>query len=155
MHFICNATFGSKIYHSLHHITTTSHHKTHVFGAFKHFCSSFHEIFRTFLHCNTTKEGNQFLFAWSFHKLLHIWYWVYCIVYCSYLCRVLMIFFYHCAASKVAHANNMVGNIHTTFFNAIHSWVHLSTTTVEIGSMHVNNKWFTSNLFCKNTCRIS
>lgn len=62
METIGNASFSCQTDHLIHHITTTGHHKTYIPRTLQYHRSCLYKILRTFLHCNTSQEGNHLFF---------------------------------------------------------------------------------------------
>jgi hypothetical protein len=48
----------------------------------------------------------------------------------------------------------MVGFVHTSTLNGIYRRVDVTTATVEVSSMHVNNEWFARDLLSKYASRV-
>ena len=72
----------------------------------------------------------------------------------AYLMRRLTIFLNHRAACEFTHAHDMITFIHTALLNRIYSRVYITTTTIKIRCMHMDNQWFASNLLGKYTSRV-
>ena len=51
------------------------------------------------------------------------------------------------------YTHDTIGPIHTVLLDTIDSGIHLTTATVEVGSMDVNAQWFATHLLGMNTGR--
>ena len=141
MEAVGNATLGSQIDHRIHHIARACHAETHVAGTMEHHVGCLDEILWTFLHGDTSKEGNHLLFScmvrtWNILILLRQR--INGVVHGEALTRVLMILVDHRLTSQLRHTHNTVGIVHSVLLNRVDGGVHLTTRTVEVGSMDMN-----------------
>ena len=154
MKAIGNSPLGGQVYHSVHHIAAAGHYKSYIFSPLKYAVSRFHKVFGSFLHGNTSQEGDNLILTRFFYKTFHVFEWLNSIVHRGYLTRVLMIFFNHYFPGQVAHCNDMVGYVHTGFFDIVHSRIYFSAATIKVCSMNMNDQWFSGNPFYKYTGRV-
>ena len=113
------SSLSSKEYHLVHHIATSCHHESDVRIVLEHLCSSFHEIFRTFLHGDATEERYHLVLRFVFRhiellggKRCHG------IVNGRYLCRVDAVVVNHSVAGKIAYRYDVVGIVHAVLLDA-------------------------------------
>ena len=80
---------------------------------------------------------------------------IYRIVHSKHFTRILMVFINNCAASQLGYAHDTVGIVHTVLLDGIDRWIHFSTRTIEIRSMHMNAQWTSTHHLGMYTSRIS
>ena len=76
-------------------------------------------------------------------------------MYCITFTRILVILMNHGLTSQFRHTHNTVSPVHTILLYRVNSRIHLTTTTVKIGSMHVDAKRLSTYLLGMDTGRIS
>ena len=124
----------------------------------KYHIGSLNEILRTFLHRDTTKEGNHLLLirmVGTRDSLQFFLQWINGIVHGVALTRILMVLVDNRLTCQLRHAHNTIGIVHTIFLNGINGGVHLTARTVEIRSVNVDTQWLTTNVLGMDSSRIS
>ena len=64
------------------------------------------------------------------------------------------VFLNHRAAGEVTYAHDMISLFHTAFFNSKNGRIDVAARAVEVGSMYVDNQWFTADVLSENASRI-
>ena len=151
-----NTSFGCQINHLIHHIARTCHAETHVAGTMQYHVGCLYEILRTLLHGETTQEGYHLLLAlmvWAWDVLPLLLQWIHRIVHGKALAWILVILVDHGLTGQLRYTHDAVGIIHTVLLDSIYGRVHLTTATVEIGSMYMDAQWLATHSLGMDTSR--
>jgi hypothetical protein len=156
MEAVGNVAFSRKLYHLVHHVTGTCHHKAHIVVVLEHLGGGFNEIFRSFLHCDTAKECHYFFFGLGriyvqklFAERCHS------VVYCGDFGGINAVFLNHGAACEIADGDDVVSIVHAVFFDAEHCGVHIASAAVKVGGMHMDYERLAGNLLGMDAGRVS
>ena len=153
-----NATLSSQLDHSVHHVARACHTEAYIVGAMKHHVGSLDEVLRTFLHGDTTQEGDHLLLASMVRTrngLILFRQRINGVVHGEALTRILMVLVNDGLTCQLRHTHDTVGIVHTVLLDAIDGGVHLAARTVEVGGMHVDAQGFAADLLSVDACRES
>ena len=144
METVGNTSFRSQTNHGIHHITATSHHKTNVTGTIQHHRSGFHKVFRTFLHGDTSQESNNLFFRilLDLNILYFFWKRRHCIMHGEHFARILIVLMNNCLTCQLTYTHDTVSMVHTILFNRINGRVHITTASVKVCGVHMDNQRF-------------
>ena len=78
----------------------------------------------------------------------------YCIVHSRYLVGTDAVFVDDSAARKVADRDDMVGIVHSVFFNREHSRVDIAARTVEVSGVNMYDEGLSGNILGMNAARV-
>ena len=150
-------SFCCQTNHGVHHITATSHYKTNVTGAIQYHSSGFHKVFRTFLHGDTSQESNNLFFRILLNLNILYFFWKrrYRIVHGEYFARILIILVNNRLTCQLTYTHDAISMVHTVLFNGVNSRIHITTASVKVCSVYMDNQRFSRNLLSMNTSRIS
>ena len=157
METVGDATLGGEVNHLLHHIARTCEAETDVARAVKHHIGGLDEIFRTFLHRDSSEESHDFLLArvvGTGNVLQLLCKRINGVVNREALARVLMILVDDGLARQFRHTHDAVGVVHTVFLDGIDRRIHFSTRAVEIRGVNVDAKRFSADLLGVDAGRI-
>ena len=146
---------GGEVNHLVHHVAAAGHHKAHLRIVAQHFCGGLYEIFRTFLHGDTSQECHYLLLA---ARRIHIEQllaqWSHGIVYGSHLGRVDAVFVDYRGAGEITYRDYVVGVEHTITLDVEHGRVHIAARAVEVGGVYVDYHRLAGHLLGMYACGI-
>ena len=134
-----------QFYHGVHHVAATCHTEANVPRTFDNELGCFDEILRTFLHRDSSEEGNHLLFSLSERDtlvndfLMMVAERIYRVVHGKTLPRILMIVVDDCLTRQLTNTHNAVSMVHSVLFDAVHGGIHVSSTSVEVCCVHVDH----------------
>ena len=73
----------------------------------------------------------------------------------EHFARILIVLMNNCLTCQLTYTHDTVSMVHTILFNRINGRVHITTASVKVCGVHMDNQRFSWNLLSMNTCRIS
>ena len=144
--------------HGVHHITRACHTKAYVLSTTNDHIGSLNKILRSLLHSDTAKERHHFVLTCMIgtrNVLILLRQWVYSIVHCIALTRILMIVIDNCLTCQLRYTHDAISIVHTILLNRINRRVHFTSRTVKVGCVNMDAQGLTTNLLGMYACWIS